>query len=458
MGLIKQTLGQAGEAVKKEAGGLLGDVFGGAIADQWLEVLEPEAMDQHDLLVPAKAVRKEKKSTFGKQKNDNIVSNGSIIHVYDNQFMFLVDGGKIVDYSAEPGYYKVDNSSAPSMFNGEFKDTLKETFERFKYGGQPSHVQKVFYINTQEIRGIKFGTKVPINYYDSRLDVMLRIRSHGNYSIKVVNPIKFYQEVIPRAAITNETKVTMDEINDQYLSEFLTSFQTALGQYSADGFNIMLLSSKAKELTRYMRDDLDEDWNQNRGMVVQEVGVNGITFDEESQKLMDMRNQGAMLKDPTIQAGYMAGHVARGVEAAGGNEAGAMGGFIGMGMAMNNGGNIMGGYQQQAQQQQQYQQQQQPVQQPVQQQAQPAVVGAVSGSAGGWACDCGNGNNTGKFCNNCGKPKPAQADGWSCSCGAVNTGKFCQECGKPKELKCSQCGFAPTGDAPKFCPECGNKF
>lgn len=72
------------------------------------------------------------------------VSNGSIIHVYDNQFMMLVDGGKIVDYTAEPGYYKVDNSSMPSMFNGEFGESLKETFNRFKFGGQTPTMQKVF--------------------------------------------------------------------------------------------------------------------------------------------------------------------------------------------------------------------------------------------------------------------------------------------------------------------------
>ena len=126
-----------------------------------------------------------------KKGSDDIVSNGSIIHVYDNQFMILVDGGKIVDYTAEPGYYKVSNSSMPSLFNGQFGDSLKETFDRVRFGGQTPQSQKVYYINLQEIKGIKFGTRNPINYYDTFYNAELFLRAHGTYSIKIVNPLQF---------------------------------------------------------------------------------------------------------------------------------------------------------------------------------------------------------------------------------------------------------------------------
>lgn len=72
------------------------------------------------------------------------MSNGSMIHVYDNQFMMLVDGGKIVDYTAEPGYYKVDHSSMPSLLNGQLGDSIKESFDRFRFGGQTPQKQRVF--------------------------------------------------------------------------------------------------------------------------------------------------------------------------------------------------------------------------------------------------------------------------------------------------------------------------
>ena len=436
----------------REVVSLVGDTIGTAVADQWLEVLEPDGMTDNEVLVPARTVHKEKKMTFGKQKTDNRVSNGSVIHVYDNQMMILVDGGRIVDYSAEPGYFKVSNSTAPSMFNGEFKDTLKETFERFKFGGTPSTSQRVYYINTQEIKGIKYGTATPIMYFDEKYDAMFELRANGEYSIRITNPLLFYSEAIPRDAIMENRAVDIKSINSQYRDEFITNLEASLNQYSGNGVSINYIQSHSVELSNYLRDALDEEWESTRGMVVQAVAIK-VSMTEESSKLMAMRSKGAMLKDASIQAGYIAAGVGEGIAAAGANEGGAMNGFVGMGMAMNAGGGVLGGYQQQQQMAQQQQQQQQQTAQQQMAQQQPVQTAVV-----GWACDCGNNSNTGKFCNNCGKPKPVVEDNlWVCSCGTKNTGKFCQECGSPKELKCTECGFTPEGK-PKFCPNCGHKF
>ena len=143
-----------------------------------------------------------------------MISNGSVIHVYDNQFMILVDGGKVVDYTAEPGYYMVDNSSMPSMFNGQLDESLQEAFNRFRFGGITPMSQKVFYINLQEIRGIKFGTRNPVNYFDNFYNAELFLRAHGTYSVKITNPLLFYGEVAPRDA----AKVEIEDINEQFLA------------------------------------------------------------------------------------------------------------------------------------------------------------------------------------------------------------------------------------------------
>lgn len=168
--------------------------IGGAFADQWLEVYEADNMGDQTVFSRGVMIRKGQ----NRKGSDNTVTNGSVIHVYDNQFMMLVDGGKVVDYTAEPGYYKVDNSSLPSMFNGQFGESLKESFNRIRFGGETPTAQKVFFINLQEIKGIKFGTRQPINYFDSFYNAELFLRAHGTYSIKVVNPLQFYAEVIPK--------------------------------------------------------------------------------------------------------------------------------------------------------------------------------------------------------------------------------------------------------------------
>lgn len=410
---------------------------GGALADQWLEVYEPDDMGDNTVFTSGVLTRQGQ----NKKGTDNTVSNGSIIHVYDNQFMILVDGGKIVDYTAEPGYYKVDNSSLPSLFNGQFKDALKESFSRIKFGGQTPTMQKVFYINLQEIKGIKFGTRNPINYFDSFYNSELFLRAHGNYSIKITDPLKFYAEAIPR----NKDHVEINDINEQYLSEFLEALQTAINQLSADGVRISYVSSKGRELSKYMAETLDEDWNQMRGIEVQSVGIASISYDEESTKLINMRNQGAMLSDPTVREGYVQGAMARGLEAAGSNANGAMAGFMGMGVGMQAGGAMMGNASAVNLAQMQMQQQ-------ANQQAAPAAAPAGA-QAAGWTCECGA-TNTGKFCSECGKPQPQPQAGWTCECGAVNTGKFCSECGKPApaaDWTC-ECGTVNSG---KFCSNCG---
>ena len=392
----------------------------GALESQFLEAVQPENMGEQTVFCRGVNVNS-KNGKIG----SSVISNGSVIRVYDNQFMMLVDGGKIVDYSAEPGYFKVDNSSAPSMFNGQFKDSLKDVWERFKFNGAAPHSQEVYYINLQEIKGIKFGTRNPVNYFDSFYNAELFLRAHGTYSIRITNPILFYQQAVPRNAV----KVDIDDINSQYLAEFLEALQASINQMSADGERISFVASKSGVLSKYMADALDENWNTLRGFEIVSVGIASISYDEESQKLINMRNQGAMMSDPTIREGFTQSAVASGIQAAGSNANGAAAGFMGVGMGMNAAGGFMNGASATNLAQMQMQQQAAAAQQ-AQQPQQPQQAAPAGSAAGTWTCSCGA-VNTGNFCPVCGVKKPEDTS-WTCSCGAVNTGNFCPVCGAKK--------------------------
>ncbi len=414
----------------------MGQAVSGNLADQWLEAIEANDMGERTVFTNGVLVRKGENV----KGSSDVVSNGSLIHVYDNQFMLLVDGGKIVDYTAEPGYYKVDNSSMPSLFNGQFGDSLKDAFTRMKFGGQTPTAQKVYFINLQEIKGIKFGTRNPINYFDNFYNAELFLRAHGTYSIKITNPLQFYAEVVPR----NQDRVEIESINEQYLSEFLEALQSSINQMSADGTRISYVTSKARELGKYMSETLDDDWTKLRGMEILSVGIASVSYDEESQKLINMRNEGAMLgSDFNVMRGMAVKNITEGIRDAGSNSAGSMAGFMGVGMGMNAMNQTMAGLSG-LQTEADVARTQMPQSAP----AEPA-----SEPADGWKCDCGH-TNTGKFCSECGKPRPVQEESWVCECGHTNTGKFCSECGKPrpaKEWTCD-CGQVNTG---KFCSNCG---
>ena len=408
----------------------------GGLADSWQEVIQPRPMSGTLAMVPGEKV------THGTSQNTkgtpNTVSNGSVIQVYDNQCMLLIDGGKVADFTAEPGYYQVSNSSMPSLFCGQFGDSLKETFSRIKYGGIPSQSQYVIYINLAEIPGILFGTKNVVNYFDNFYNAELFLRAHGTYSIKITDPLKFYQEVVDKGLVTTCQPFDYKTKALQYSGEFETALSSAINNFSADGFRISFIKGKSREFGQYMAQTLDEEWEQQRGFQVQTVSIN-ISYNDESTDLINMRNKGAMLSDAAVQQGYVAANVAEGMKAAGSNSNGAMAGFMGMGMGMNAGSGILGGYQQNP-----HYNNQQAQQMPQQQM-----------------------NNNGAQPQQPQQPQQAQtaqaqpAGGWTCACGAVNTGKFCSECGAkkpdaPKKHFCVNCGNE-LKDNQKFCPECGTK-
>ncbi len=391
MGIIKATL----------------SAIGGGFADSWQEVIEADNMSDATLFTSGVKVRPGDKRNSNKKGTDATISNGSVIHVYPNQFMMLVEGGKIIDFTAEEGYYKVDNSASPSLFAGQFGESIKDAFRRIKFGGVPSYAQKAYFVNMQEIKGIRFGTRTPVSYFDNFYNAELFLRAHGTYSIKVSDPIKLYTEVISK----NAERVEIEEINEQYLSEFLEALNASINKMSVDGIRISHVSSKSRELSRYMADELDADWKENRGFEIQSVGIASVSYDDESKELINMRNKGAMLGDPSVREGYVQGSVARGIEAAGSNSAGAAQAFMGMGIGMS--------------------------------------------GAGGFMAAASESNRA-----QMAEKKAAPAGGWTCSCGSVNTGKFCPECGakKPenKASFCTNCG-AKLGAGAKFCSECGEK-
>lgn len=440
------------------------DAVKGGLGDQWLESIESAPMGPTTVFCPGVV----KSTNNGRGSNlygsSNIISNGSRVHIYDNQMMILVDGGKIVDYCAEPGYFTVNNSSAPSLLNGQFGDTLKESFERVKFGGVSYQAQRVFFINLAEIRGIPFGTSNPIQYFDNFYNAELFLKVHGTYSFKIVDPFKFYSEVISKDIVLNNQSLDFKNIKSQFSNEFNQALCSAISQYSVDGYRVSHVTAMSDKFGEYMSDALDEDWRNLRGFEIVRAAIDApIAYDDESQKLINMRNKGAMMSDAAVQQGYVAANISEGLKDAGSNANGSMAGFMGMGMGMNMGGNVMGGYmqnphynnqqpmqqngyaQQQPMQQNGYAQQQpmqqngyapqqpDPQQQPAQQTAPVVDTASDTKSADSWVCECGT-ENTGKFCHECGSKRPE-----------MPKKRFCQNCGY--ELKPST----------KFCPECGTK-
>ncbi len=430
----------------------------GVLADQWREYFYCDSMPENVLMT------KGAKRTGGRNTNtrgeDNIITNGSIIAVNEGQCMMIVEQGAIVEFSAQAGEFVWDNSTEPSIFYGNLGDNLKSTWEilkkRFTFGANTAKDQRVYFFNTKEIIGNKYGTANPVpfrvvyNNIGAGLELEVSVKCFGEYSYKITNPMLFYKNVC-----SNVTgSYTRDRIDGQMRSEMMTALQPAFARISDMGIKYSSLPGHTTELAQCLNEELSAKWRDLRGIEMVSLGISSIKASDEDEQRIKELQQSAALRDPTMAAAYLASSQGAAMQNAAKNEgAGAFAAFAGINMAQGMGGNV-GNLFQMGQQQQQPVQQQPVQQQPVQQQ--PAQ--------GGWKCECGA-VNTGKFCMECGKPQP-KAEGWTCaSCGAVNKGKFCMECGAKKPdsaplYKCDKCGWEPADpkNPPKFCPQCGDPF
>lgn len=424
---------------------------GGVLADQWKEFFYCDALAKDVLVTKGqKRITGRSSNTNG---NDNIISNGSGIAVADGQCMIIVEQGKIVEVCAEPGEFTYDSSSEPSIFTGNLKDSIKETFKtvgkRFTYGGDTGKDQRVYYFNTKEILDNKFGTANPIPFrvVDKRvnLDLDTSVRCNGIYSYRIADPLLFYTNVCGNVS----KEYTREEIDTQLKTEFISALQPAFGELSNLEIRPNQIVGHNPELENAMNAALSQKWGEIRGLEVVSVAIGSVTLPEEDQKYIQQAQRAATFSNAGMGAGLSAITNADASVIAAGNTAGAMSGFMGMGMAQNaTAANMANLYGIAAQQQ-------------ATQQAAPAAPAAPAAS--GWKCSCGA-TATGKFCTECGTPKP-EANGWKCSCGAVNQGKFCSNCGGKKPegaplYKCDKCGWQPEDphNPPKFCPECGDVF
>ena len=422
MGLIRAAMGAAG----------------GTLADQWKEYFYCDAIPENVLAV--KGQKKTTRRSSNRHGDDNVITDGSVIAVADGQCMLIVDQGKIVDMCAETGEYTYDMSSEPSLFCGSLGQGLKNMFgtmaNRFTFGGEAPKDQRIYYFNTKELIGNKYGTPspVPFRVVDQRagIDIDVGIRCFGEYSYRVSNPMLFYTNVCGNVS----EDYTRDRLDSQLKTELLTALQPAFAKIGETGIRYSQLPGHTMELADALNEVLSKKWRDLRGIEIVSFGVSSVTADEEDEKMLKELQRNAAFMDPTRAAAHLVGSQGDAVKMAAANKGGAAMAFMGMNMAGQaggmNAGNLFAMGQQQAAQQ-------------------PAAPAAPAG----WTCACGHAGNTGKFCAECGQPKPAPAGEWKCACGAVNTGKFCAECGQPKpasdEWTCA-CGTVNKG---KFCANCG---
>lgn len=216
----------------------------GVLADQWREYFYCDSMPENVLMT--KGVKRTGSRNANTKGEDNIITNGSIIAVNEGQCMMIVEQGAIVEFSAQAGEFVWDNSTEPSIFYGNLSDNLKSTWEilkkRFTFGSNPAKDQRIYYFNTKEIIGNKYGTANPVpfrvvyNNIGAGLELEVSVKCFGEYSYKITNPMLFYKNVCSNVT----DSYTRDRIDSQMRSEMMTALQPGLRPHQRHGHKVQL--------------------------------------------------------------------------------------------------------------------------------------------------------------------------------------------------------------------------
>lgn len=409
MGLIKAAMGAVGSTLH----------------DQWKEAIRCEDMGNDILMV--------KKTT-----PTGVITSGSTIIVAPGQCAIIFDNGRIIDATAEDGAYTFDSSSSPSLFAGQFGGMFKEMWQRFTYNGASAKEQAVFYINTKEIIGNKFGTPNPIIYRDwehavmnprtqSLMGMKVGIRCFGTYTFMINDPFLFMSKVGGSASVYKK-----EQLIEQIKSEVVAAFSNVTNSLGSDEYKVyaMDIPNKTDEIKTMMSENVFDEPIRKRGIALESFAVESVSFDEESAAKIDTYELGG---DAYTQQGTLVGAYGNAVQDAANNSAGSMNGFMGIGMMNMATGGMMG-----------------------------------AASQGPWQQQNQNNSQAQQVNNNQGNQPVAEktnnnADEWECpNCHSVVSGKFCPECGTkrpeaPAKKFCTNCG-KEVKEGTKFCPECGTKI
>ncbi|MBO6283628.1 MAG: SPFH domain-containing protein, partial [Pseudobutyrivibrio sp.] len=242
------------------------------------------------------------------------------------------------DVAAEAGAYEWDESGSASIFAGDFANVFKELGRRFTFGGEKPVQQRVYFVNTKDIVGLKFGTPSPIPFriLDNNigLDMDTTLKCNGNYSMRVSDPTQLYVSLAGNV----KDEYTIEDIQDQLRATFIAALQPALGKLTNLGVRPSAIPSYTKEMSEAMGEELNSDWTNKYGLAITSVQIlTTVIPDEDAATLKELQKTGAF-RNQSMAGAALIGAQAEAMKNAASNPNGAMMGFMGMNMAMQAGG------------------------------------------------------------------------------------------------------------------------
>jgi len=330
--------------------------FGSVVEEQWKELVACDAMGMDTLM--CRGYKQISERGANTRKDDNVLTNGSLLLVADGQCVIVVSRGKVVDVCAEPGEHVFIDPDRQGGVKGFFRDVGT----RIAFGGgdiQPI-THRVYYVNTLECMNNVFVTPSPVPFRirdaHTGLDMDARVLLAGTYSYRVSDPVKLYKTLAGNVS----GAYTRDQLTGQMTSALLTALGPALSRLGERGLRPNQLLQHIPDLCEALRETMSSGWGGEHGLEIVSMGIGG--FSVVDLRTIQGLQKDAVLMNPTMAAATLVGAQANAMQLAAANGSGKM---------------------------------------------HAASLWAHSG----WVCGCGN-ENAGQYCAACGKHNPFEGQDW----------------------------------------------
>ena len=318
--------------------------MGGMLADQWKDFYTvPDGLPATAALFAAVPRGTNAGRGSNTKGSSNIITNGSKIVVPEGYGLLLFQDGAITGFAAEPGGYEWNSNdlNSQSIFTGGgFVDTLvKQSWERFKFGGQPGSQQAAFFVSLKELPNNRFGTQSDIYWDDRYLNAQVGAITRGSYTLKIVDPILFVKRFVPAAYLQPGQVFDFTDLDNaaasQLFNEVVGSLAPAFSLYTNDpekGNRITKIQQDSVGFAKSLSDAVEAayQWRSDRGLAIVKTAILSIEYDAQTKELLKTVQRADALLGARGNSNLQAS-VAAGMQSAGENS--GANGIFGMGMA-----------------------------------------------------------------------------------------------------------------------------
>ena len=318
--------------------------IGGTLADQWKDFYTvPDGLPATAALFAAVPRGTNAGRGSNTKGSSNIISNGSKIVVPEGYGLLLFQDGSITALVAEPGGYewRSDDLNSKSIFAGDdlVGSLVKQSWERFKFGGQPGSQQAAYFVSLKELPDNRFGTQSEIYWDDGFLNTQVGAVTRGSYTLKIVDPILFVKNYVPASYLQGGQVFDFTDMDNaaagQLFNEVVGSLAPAFSLYTNDpgkGNRITKLQQDSVGFAKSLSDAVENayQWRSDRGLAIVKVAIVSIEYDANTKELLKTVQRADALTGQRGNANRQA-RVAQRLHSAG--ESGGAAGLVGVGMA-----------------------------------------------------------------------------------------------------------------------------